>query len=64
MLQRLPIVLTQVKANNTSENLLSEIRQFFYSRKRKRNYWKSIQQDNRFNKIVKQNRYYIYEFCE
>ena len=27
MLQRLPIVFTQVKAGNTSENLLTEIRQ-------------------------------------
>ena len=36
MLQRLPIALTQVKASNTSENLLNEIRQiiyFFISRK-------------------------------
>ena len=31
MLQRLPIVLAQVKAGNTSENLLDEIRQIVYS---------------------------------
>ena len=31
MLQRLPIVLAQVKAGNTSENLLNEIRQIIYS---------------------------------
>ena len=31
MLQRLPIALEQVKAGNTSENLLNEIRQFIYS---------------------------------
>ena len=31
MLQRLPIVLSQVKAGNTSENLLNEIRQVTYS---------------------------------
>ena len=31
MLQRLPIDLTQVKASNTSENLLNEIRQIRYS---------------------------------
>ena len=31
MLQRLPIVLAQVKAGNTSENLLNEIRQIAYS---------------------------------
>ena len=31
MLQKLPIALTQVKAGNTSENLLNEIRQIIYS---------------------------------
>ena len=31
MFQRLPIALTQVKASNTSENLLSERRQVIYS---------------------------------
>ena len=31
ILQRLPIVLPQVKAGNTSENLLNEIRQIVYS---------------------------------
>ena len=31
MLQRLPVVLAQVKARNTSENLLNEIRQILYS---------------------------------
>ena len=31
MLQRLPIVLAQVKAGNTSESLLNEIRQIVYS---------------------------------
>ena len=31
MLQRLPIPLAQVKAGNTSENLLNEIRQIIYS---------------------------------
>ena len=31
MLQRLPIVLAQVKAGNNSENLLNEIRQIVYS---------------------------------
>ena len=30
MLQRLPIVLAQVRAGNTSENLLNEIRQIIY----------------------------------
>ena len=31
MLQTLPIVLAQVKAGNTSENLLNEIRKIIYS---------------------------------
>ena len=31
MLQRLPTALAQVKAGNTTENLLNEIRQFAYS---------------------------------
>ena len=31
MIQRLPIVLAQVKAGNNSENLLNEIRQIVYS---------------------------------
>ena len=31
MFQRLPIALAQVKADNTSENLLNEIRQIIYS---------------------------------
>ena len=31
MLQRLPIALAQVKAGETSENLLNEIRQIIYS---------------------------------
>ena len=31
MLQRLPIVLLQVKAGNNSESLLNEIRQIIYS---------------------------------
>ena len=31
MIQRLPIVLVQVKAGNTSENLLNKICQIMYS---------------------------------
>ena len=31
MLQRLPIVLAQVKPSNTSENLLNELFQMMYS---------------------------------
>ena len=38
MLQRLPIALAQVKAGNTSENLLNEIQQIIYFVSRKRSY--------------------------
>ena len=31
MLQRIPIALVQVKADNRSENLLKEVRQIIYS---------------------------------
>ena len=31
MLQRLPVALAQVKAGNTTENLLNETRQIIYS---------------------------------
>ena len=31
MIQILPVALAQVKASNTSENLLNEIRQMIYS---------------------------------
>ena len=33
MLQRLPIALAQVKTNNTSENVLNEIRYSLYQEK-------------------------------
>ena len=38
MVQRLPIALVQVKAGNTSEKLLNEIRQIICFVSRKRNY--------------------------
>ena len=48
MLQTLPIALAQVKAGNTSENLLNEIRRFIYSLYRareitKKNTWQYIE---------------------
>ena len=66
MLQRLPIVVSQVKAGITFENLLNEIRQAIYSlyqataitKKLNTNIMNSI----KFNLINKPNRYYIYEF--
>ena len=42
MLQRLPIALTQVKAGNTSENLLNEIRQTIYSLHREKEVTKRV----------------------
>ena len=42
MLQRLPITLTQVKAGNTSENLLNEIRQIIYSFYREKEVTKKV----------------------
>ena len=38
ILQKLPIALAQVKAGNTSENLLNEIRQIIYSLYRQKKY--------------------------
>ena len=42
MLQRLPIALAQVKAGNTSENLLNEIRQIIYSLYRAKDITKKV----------------------
>ena len=42
MLQRLPIALAQVKTNNTSENLLNEIRQIIYSLNRAKEITKKV----------------------
>ena len=66
MLQRLPVVVSQVKAGITFEKLLNEIRQAIYSlyqateitKKLNTNIMNSI----KFNSINKPNRYYIYEF--
>ena len=42
MFQKLPIALTQVKAGNTSENLLYAIKQIICSLQRKRHYQRRI----------------------
>ena len=42
MLQRLPMALAQVKAGNTSENLLNEIRQIKYSLYREKEITKKV----------------------
>ena len=61
MLQRLPTTLSQVKAGNTPENLLNEIRQIIYSLYRATEITKTVY-NNIMNPIIKQNGYYIYEF--
>ena len=63
MLQRLSIALAQVKASNTSENLLNEITQIIYSLYREKEITKKVyKQFNEFNKVIKQNGYFIQEF--
>ena len=47
MLQRLPITLVQVKAGNTSEKLLNEIRQIMYSLYRAKEITKKV-----YNNII------------
>ena len=42
MLQRLPISLAHVKAGNTSENLLNELRQIIYSLYREKEVTKKV----------------------
>ena len=48
MLQRLPIALAQVKANNNSENLLNEIRQIVYSQYQSKEITKKV-----YNNLMK-----------
>ena len=63
MLQRLTVVITQVKAGNTSGNLLNEIRQTIYylywAQEITKNVYSSIMN---LIKIEYENAYYIYEF--
>ena len=54
MLQRLLIAVAQVKASNTSENLLNDIKKIIYSLHREKEITK-------FNKVIKENGYNIYE---
>ena len=57
MPQKLPISVAKVKAGNTSKNILNEIRQTIYSLYRAKEITKKV-----FNKVKRQNGYYIYEF--
>ena len=45
MLQRLPIALVQIKAGNTSESLLDEIRQIIYSLYQEKEVLKKVHND-------------------
>ena len=58
MLQRLPIVLAQVKAGNNSESLLNEIRQFLYFLYQSKEITKKVY--NNINQYNYKIRYYIY----
>ena len=60
ILQRFPIALVQVKGGITSEDLLNEFRQIIYSLHREKEITKKVY--NKFNKVIKQNGYYIYQF--
>ena len=66
MLQGLPIALAQVKARNTFENIVSEIRKIKYSLNQAKEINKEVYwiQYNEFNKVIKQNEYYIYQLWE
>ena len=64
MLRRLPMALAQVKAGNTSENLLNEIRQYIYSFRRGKEVTKKYITTSMNYKFNKFNEYCIYEFCK
>ena len=54
MLQKLPMALSHVKAGNSSENLLNEIRQIIYSLYQEIEITKRIYSEyNEFNKVIK-----------
>ena len=57
MLQRSPIALVQVKADNTSEKLLTEIRQIIYSLYREKEINRKLCTNIINSKVIKQNGY-------
>ena len=61
MLQRLIIAYAQVKADNTSENIINKMRQRICFSYQAKEVTKSILQYNKFNEGITQNGYYIYE---
>ena len=63
MLQRLPILLAQVRASNISKNLLMKSdKSYTFCIELKKLFNKYITIE--FNKGIIQNEYYIYEFCK
>ena len=67
MLQRLPVALAQVKAGNTSANLIYEIKKIMYSLYGTKEVTKIIYNNiinSKFNEVIKYNGYYIYEFLK
>ena len=57
MLQRSPIALAQVKADNTSEKLLTEIRQIIYSLYREKEITRKLCTNIINSKVIKQSGY-------
>ena len=63
MLQRLPVARAQVKAGNTSENLLNEIRQIIYSLHRSKEITEKVYNTIMNSiKVYYKSEYYIYKF--
>ena len=54
--------MEQAKADNTSENFLNEVAHVIYSLFKQKKLIEIVQQYNEFNKIAKQNGYYLYKF--
>ena len=63
VLQRLPIALAQVKAGNTSESFLNEIRQIVYSSYQSKQITKKVYNTIYIHQCIK-NGYYSYKFRE
>ena len=64
MLQRLQIALAQVKAGNTSETLLNEICQIICYLYQTKEITEKVCNNIMESMVIKQNWYYIYEFCK
>ena len=62
MIQRLPVALAQVKAGNTSGNSLMNTDNSYIFLCREKEVTKKVYKNDKFNEVIKQNEYYIYEF--